>query len=82
MLYILGCVTMESIVNNEQHPFVEINGDPGHCFPGCSDHTIVGVTKTKVNFDTINVTVKQFHMSVHVYIFYNFSIYSYLNGCG
>ncbi|XP_060574582.1 uncharacterized protein LOC132732208 [Ruditapes philippinarum] len=43
----IGCVTMESIVNNGEHPFVEINGDPGHCFPGCGDHTIVGVTKTK-----------------------------------
>jgi hypothetical protein len=64
MLYILGCVMLESIVNNKQHPFVEINGDPGHCFPGCGDHTIVGVTKTKVNFEIINITVKQFHMSI------------------
>jgi hypothetical protein len=75
---------MESILNNTLHPFVEINGDPGHCFPGCGDHTIVGVTKTKVYFDIINVTVKQFHMSkhVHVYIFYNFSIYNYFHDCG
>ncbi|XP_060604028.1 uncharacterized protein LOC132756898 [Ruditapes philippinarum] len=43
----IGCVSMKSITSNEQHPFVEINGDPGHCFPGCDDHTVVGVTKTK-----------------------------------
>ncbi|XP_060574578.1 uncharacterized protein LOC132732205 [Ruditapes philippinarum] len=43
----IGCVSMESILNNKLHAFVEINGDPGHCFPGCGDHTIVGVTKTK-----------------------------------
>jgi hypothetical protein len=55
---------MKNIVNNEQHPFVEINGDPGHCFPGCGDHTIVGVTKTKVNFVIVYVTVKQCHMSI------------------
>jgi hypothetical protein len=69
MLYILGCISVESIFNYEQHPSVEINGDPGHCFPGCGDHTVVGVTKTKVYFDIINVTVKQYHMSINVYMY-------------
>ncbi|XP_045207237.2 uncharacterized protein LOC123559456 isoform X2 [Mercenaria mercenaria] len=43
----IGCVQYSQMFPSTQPRAVTINGDPGHCFPGCGDNIIVGVTKTK-----------------------------------
>ena len=46
----IGCASLQTLFNNyEERSDVEINGDPGHCFPECGNDTVIGVTKTRVN---------------------------------
>ncbi|XP_053408641.1 uncharacterized protein LOC123559443 isoform X2 [Mercenaria mercenaria] len=42
----IGCVEHRSFFAIDPQ-FIKIKGDPGHCFPGCSESTIIGVTKTR-----------------------------------
>ncbi|XP_053408640.1 uncharacterized protein LOC123559455 isoform X2 [Mercenaria mercenaria] len=37
---------LDNLFSSESR-FVTINGDPGHCFPGCGESTVIGVTKSR-----------------------------------
>ncbi|XP_053408643.1 uncharacterized protein LOC123559445 [Mercenaria mercenaria] len=42
----IGCVEHRHLFRFDPQ-YVKIKGDPGHCFPGCNESTIIGVTKTR-----------------------------------
>ncbi|XP_045207208.2 uncharacterized protein LOC123559442 isoform X2 [Mercenaria mercenaria] len=42
----IGCAQHRQLFHTDPK-FVSIKGDPGHCFPGCDESTIIGVTRTR-----------------------------------